>query len=100
MIDYVLRNIGIRNLVVVGVVTSGCVENTVRDAADRSYAVVVVEDCCATWTPEKHKAAINAMDETSAKIKMTDEMIGIIELLEPVLLGRRKKRWCEGVYAD
>jgi len=78
MIDYILRNIGIQNLVVAGVVTSGCVENTVRDAADRSYSVIVVEDACATWTPEKHQAAINAMDETSAKVKSTDEVLDMI----------------------
>ena len=81
MIDYILRNIGIQNLVVVGVVTSGCVENAVRDAADLSYLVVLVEDACATWTAEKHAAAIFAMDETSAKVKSTDRMLQILDQL-------------------
>jgi nicotinamidase-related amidase len=52
--------------------------------------VVVVEDGCATWTPEKHNAAINAMDETSAKIKTTAEMVRIIEALDPAPLAERE----------
>ena len=78
VIDYVLRNIGIRNLVVVGVVTSGCVEITVRDAADRSYGVIVVEDACATWTEEMQAASMWAMDEIYAKAKGTGEVLQIL----------------------
>jgi nicotinamidase-related amidase len=78
MIDYILRNIGIQNLVVVGVVLSGCVEVTVRDAADRSYGVIVVEDACATWTEEMHGASIWAMDEIYGKAKTTDEVLQIL----------------------
>lgn len=79
MIDYILRNIGIRNLIIVGVVTSGCVEISVRDAADRSYEVIVVEDACATWSEEMQTAAIWAMDEIYAKAKGTDEVLQILE---------------------
>ena len=40
-IDYVLRNLGIRYLIVAGVVTDQCVDMAVRDAADRGYLVCV-----------------------------------------------------------
>lgn len=79
MIDYILRNIGIQNLVVVGVVTSGCVEISVRDAADRSYEVIVVEDACATWSEAMESAAIWAMDEIYAKAKCTDDVLHMLE---------------------
>ncbi len=82
MIDYVLRNIGIQNLIVVGVVTSGCVEVTVRDAADRSYGVIVVEDACATWSDEMQAAAMWAMDEIYGKAKSTDEVLQILTQAE------------------
>ncbi len=78
MIDYVLRNIGIRNLIIVGVVTSGCVEIAVRDAADRSYGVIVVEDACATWTEEMQAASMWAMDEIYGKAKNTDEVVRLL----------------------
>ncbi|MFO1122496.1 MAG: isochorismatase family cysteine hydrolase [Hyphomicrobiales bacterium] len=59
-IDYVLRNMGIRFLVVAGVVTDQCVDMAVRDAADRGYAVSVAADACATYTQERHDAALRA----------------------------------------
>lgn len=59
-IDYVLRNLGIRYLIVAGVVTDQCVDMAVRDAADRGYLVSMPEDASATYTPERHDAAIRA----------------------------------------
>lgn len=59
-IDYVLRNLGIRFLVVAGIVTDQCVDMAVRDAADRGYLVTCVHDACATYTEERHQAALRA----------------------------------------
>lgn len=60
-IDYVLRNLGTKQLVVCGVVTDQCVDMAVRDAADRGYIVTLVEDACATQTEERQQACINAI---------------------------------------
>lgn len=60
-IDYVLRNLGTRHLIVCGVVTDQCVDMAVRDAADRGYLVTLVEDACATHTPERHQACLEAI---------------------------------------
>lgn len=59
-IDYVLRNLGIRTLVVAGIVTDQCVDMAVRDAADRGYCVSLPRDACATYTQERHEAALRA----------------------------------------
>jgi nicotinamidase-related amidase len=59
-IDYVLKNMGIRYLVIAGVVTDQCVDMAVRDAADRGYMVSVAADACATYTQERHDAALRA----------------------------------------
>ena len=59
-IDYVLRNLNTRYLIIAGVVTDQCVDMAVRDAADRGYLVTVVEDACATYTQERHDAAMRA----------------------------------------
>ncbi len=53
-IDYILRNLGIRQLVVSGVVTDQCVESAVRDACDLGYLVTLVGDACATYSQERH----------------------------------------------
>ena len=60
-IDYVLRNLETRHLVIAGIVTDQCVDMAVRDAADRGYLVTLVEDACATYTPERHHACLNAI---------------------------------------
>ncbi len=59
-IDYVLKNLGIRYLIVVGIMTDQCVDMAVRDAADRGYLVTCVSDACATRTPERHATALKA----------------------------------------
>lgn len=48
---------GIRRLVLAGVLTNFVVEGTARDAVDRGYEVVVLEDCCASLTDEMHRFA-------------------------------------------
>jgi len=59
-IDYVLKNIGIRYLIVVGIMTDQCVDMAVRDAADRGYLVTCVSDACAAGTQERHDGALKA----------------------------------------
>ncbi len=59
-IDYVLRNLNTRYLIIAGVITDQCVDMAVRDAADRGYLVTVVDDACATYSPERHEAALRA----------------------------------------
>jgi nicotinamidase-related amidase len=59
-IDYLLRNLGIRHLVVAGILTDQCVDMTVRDGADRGFLVTCVSDACAAPTPERHANALKA----------------------------------------
>ena len=54
-IDYVLRNLGTRYLIIAGVLTDQCVDSSVRDACDLGYLVTVPTDACATLTPERHE---------------------------------------------
>jgi len=74
-VDYVLRNLGIEYLVMFGALTDQCVESAIRDAADRGFMVTEVEDCCATYTPERHEASIRAMGGHYCRTRSTDEMI-------------------------
>jgi nicotinamidase-related amidase len=85
-IEYVLRNLGIQHLIVVGVVTSGCVEVAVRDAADRGFQVLLVEDATATWSDEMQQAAMRAMDEIYAKVVTTSEMLTRLEALNVAMV--------------
>jgi len=57
-IDYVLRNLGVRSLIIAGVLTDQCVDSAVRDACDLGYLVTLVSDACATLTRERHISSL------------------------------------------
>lgn len=60
-LDYLLRNLGITQLMIGGVVTDQCVESAVRDACDRGYLVTLVDDSCTAFTPERHRSSLAAL---------------------------------------
>ena len=60
-IDYVLRNLGVRQLVICGLLTDQCVESAVRDACDLGYLVTLVTDACATYSQERHDNSLKTI---------------------------------------
>ena len=54
-IDYVLRNLGVRSLILAGILTDQCIDSAVRDACDLGYLVTVPTDACATHNAERHE---------------------------------------------
>jgi nicotinamidase-related amidase len=58
-LDYLLRNIGISDLYVVGFLTDQCIDHTVKDGADRGYYVTCIHDACAAMSEERHQAALS-----------------------------------------
>ena len=54
-IDYVLRNLGVRSLMLAGILTDQCIDSAVRDACDLGYLVTVATDACATHSGERHQ---------------------------------------------
>lgn len=60
-LDFILRNRGIKSAAVVGLVTEGCVETTVRDLEQYGYYPVVLSDCVCSSRQDLHKAALLVM---------------------------------------
>ncbi|MFL6566722.1 MAG: cysteine hydrolase family protein [Burkholderiales bacterium] len=58
-LDSMLHNRGIRQLVVCGVTTEVCVNTTVREANDRGYDCLVLEDCVGSYFPAFQRAALD-----------------------------------------
>ena len=56
--DYVLRNLGVRSLIVAGLMTDQCVESAVRDACDLGYLVTLVTDACTTTSAQRHEQSL------------------------------------------
>jgi ureidoacrylate peracid hydrolase len=54
-IDYVLRNLGTKYLIIAGCLTDQCVDSAVRDACDLGYLVTIPTDACASLSLERHE---------------------------------------------
>lgn len=76
-IDYVLRNLGIENLVVAGILTDQCVDMAVRDGADRGYYMICAQDACATYTAERHETALKAFGGY-CRVQSVDEVLACL----------------------
>lgn len=57
-LELMLRNRGVTSLVVTGVTTEVCVHTTVREANDRGFECLVLEDCVGSYFPEFHEVAL------------------------------------------
>jgi nicotinamidase-related amidase len=77
-IEWLLRNIGIQALVVVGMATDMCVETTARDAADRGFDVIVVEDATATFFEHHHRAALSGFARVFGQVWSTDDVLAAL----------------------
>ena len=58
-LDAILKHRAIRQLIVCGVTTEVCVNTTVREANDRGFDCLVLEDCVASYFPEFQEMGLN-----------------------------------------
>ena len=73
-IDYVLRNLGVKQLVISGLITDQCVESAIRDACDLGYLVTQVTDACLTYSPARQENSILAI-QGYCRQRTTEELI-------------------------
>jgi len=61
-IDYILRNLGVKQLIICGLITDQCVESAIRDACDLGYLVTQVTDACLTYSQERHDNSLRTIN--------------------------------------
>jgi nicotinamidase-related amidase len=82
-IDALLRNLGVRAIVLCGVSTSQCVDLTARDAADRGYLSVVVEDAVAEDRPDYHEWTLEQFRRLFGRVATTSEVLAELGARRP-----------------
>lgn len=60
-LEHILQLRGVRNLVFVGVTTDVCVHTSIREANDRGFDCLLLEDATAAATPELHHFGLESV---------------------------------------
>ena len=79
-IDYVLRNLGVRSLIIAGILTDQCIDSAARDACDLGYLVTIATDACATHSRERHEWSLRN-NRGYARQRTTAELVAEIARL-------------------
>ncbi len=72
--EYVLRNLGIEYVMVMGIVTDQCVETAVRDGCDRGFLMTLIDDACATFSDQRQKESLIGF-KGYCRTRSTDQVV-------------------------
>jgi len=80
-LDMILRQRGVRNLVLTGLTTDVCVHTTMREANDRGYECVILGDCCAATDASNHAAALKMVTMQNGVFGAVSTSAALLEAL-------------------
>src|SRR5438552_14591002 len=77
-LDLLLRNRGVKNLIICGLTTDVCVFSTLKSAIDRGYDCLLVRDACAAASEDLHEMVVKS-------IQMEGGIAGAVAACEDVV---------------
>jgi nicotinamidase-related amidase len=84
-LEHVLHVQGISHLMFAGCTTDVCVHSTLREANDRGFECLLIEDCCASGDAYAHAAAVHM-------VTVEGGIFGVVSNAENVIAGLNR-RW-------
>ena len=76
----ILHNLGIKTVICAGIFTDQCVSSTVRSLAAESFAVIVLEDCCAAGSDDLHHRELEIINMIYCHVMTSSEALAILNL--------------------
>lgn len=81
-LDDILEEMDISHLLFTGVTTEVCVQTTMREANDRGYECLMIEDCTASYFPEFKQSTLEMIRAQGGIVGWTASSSSVIEVLK------------------
>ena len=80
-LEMLLRVRGIRNIILTGITTDVCVHTTMREANDRGFECVMLEDCCGATDRDNHDAAVRMIQMQGGVFGCVSDAAAVLDVL-------------------
>ena len=78
--DHALRNMGVADVVITGILTDMCVLGTARVGAELGYNALICEDACATLTQRAHDEALLMHARVFGRVSDTEDVLAELDM--------------------
>jgi ureidoacrylate peracid hydrolase len=80
-LDALLKQRGVKSLLLTGVATDTCVESTARDAYFINYYVTLIADCCGAANEHDHLGALKRFERDYGSVITSSDVMGVWQRL-------------------
>ncbi|HSO69107.1 MAG TPA: isochorismatase family cysteine hydrolase [Arachnia sp.] len=81
-LETILRASQITHLVIIGVTTEVCVQTTAREANDRGFDCLILNDCTGSYFPEYHASALSMFSAQGGIVGWVTDSVSLISALD------------------